>query len=1022
MHELVERAKEIGYPALALTDTNMCGALEFAREAKESGLRPITGGDITMMDGSRLTLLAKNRTGYSNISRLFTYASRVDRQNPQLNPDYIPDNGEGTIVITGGRDGTIPRLVYQGYYEAAEQTLRNYMEWFGRDSVYVELQQTMMFGDTRRNHELVRLARKVGAPLVCSNNVFYHVPERFKLQNALTAIKRNSTLSEVIDDLELSGECYLKTAEQMVRLFRWCPGAVENTVRIAEACEFDLTKDLGYRLPTPPVPDGYTPETYLRRLAYESAQRRYGGITDKIEARLQKELRLFEKHNLSGFILLYRDIAVTAYKIMIEEGLVSPETPMEEHPPGRGRGSSVALLVGYLLGLSHVDPLLYDLPLDRFLPEDMSKLPDIDLDFPRSIREKLITRIHSDWGEEHAVLVGAISKYRTRGVITDLGKAFGIPEENLKVLKSISDARTLKQDMLASPEFKDKVNAPLWKDLIELAPQLMGAPRGLGQHVGGMVLSTAPIPEMVPIRDGAIEGRYIMDWDKDTVQDANFAKIDLLSLPVLDQLEEARDLVMERTGVSVDVSRIDPHDADTYKMIGEGKAMCVFDLQSPAQLMMAQRLKPQSYKDIAYQVALIRPGVGMQGSAVSNFVDRYRHGAPWSYDHKLEKDALARGYGIIVWQEQVTQLIMDVAGLTGSEAEEIRRDFSKSNNERLIKRDWVKFRDGALKRDVDEDTARKIFQKINGHYMFPESHSYAFGITAYQAAWFKCHYPIEFYVSFMNSQPMGFYPLEAIKEDAKRHSVLFLNPDINLSNYRCTALEDSVLLGFRFVKNISGESAGVILEERERNGPYRHAGDLVRRTGLKPKAVRSLGLAGAFDNVTPNRKIALWEAGLYSRPSKGQLVLPISMDDSLPELEDFTDYQKMIMEYEIMHIHPKSHLMAYLRSALSSKVITAQKVYDAGERDEVTVAGWPIARQHPRGEEGTTYITIEDETSDIQLIVYPKIFAKFKKELRRDVIIASGKIAKWDGTTSVIVSHITSIQIPAEMPRSHDWH
>ena len=238
-HELVERAKEIGYSALALTDTNMCGALEFAREAKEFELRPITGGEITLVDGSRLTLLAKSRKGYSNSSRLFTYASRVDRQNPQLDPDYIPDHCEGTILITGGRDGAIPRLVHQGYYEAAEQTLRNYMEWFGHDSVYVELQQTMMFGDTRRNYELVRLARKVGAPLVSSNNVFYHVPERFKLQNVLTAIKRNSTLSEVIYELQLSGQCYLKTAEQMNRLFRWYPEAVENTLRIAEDCQFD---------------------------------------------------------------------------------------------------------------------------------------------------------------------------------------------------------------------------------------------------------------------------------------------------------------------------------------------------------------------------------------------------------------------------------------------------------------------------------------------------------------------------------------------------------------------------------------------------------------------------------------------------------------------------------------------------------------------------------------------------------------------------------------------------------------
>ena len=349
---------------------------------------------------------------------------------------------------------------------------------------------------------------------------------------------------------------------------------------------------------------------------------------------------------------------------------------------------------------------------------------------------------------------------------SDLDKALGLPRDDLRLLsKQIHshDGAKLKEEMLELPAFRGKVDAQGWRDLIELAPQLMDAPRSLGQHVGGMILSESPISGMVPIREGAIEGRYIMDWNKDSVADANFAKIDLLSLPVLDQLEEALDLIERREGGRPDLSRIDPEDPGVYDMINQGRSKGVFLLQSPAQLKMGQRLKSRSLLDLAYQVALIRPGVGVQGSSVSQFVERYRHGAPWEYDHPLEQRALERGYGIIVWQEQVVQFIMDVAGFTAAQADEVRRAFARPHSEHLVAMHRERFLEGAQSRDV----AERIFAKINGHYMFPESHSHAFAVTAYQAAWLKRYYPLEFFVTLMNNQPMGFYPLETLKEDAR---------------------------------------------------------------------------------------------------------------------------------------------------------------------------------------------------------------------------------------------------------------
>ena len=422
VHELLAQAKEYGYSALALTDTNLCGALEFARLSNSLGVQPITGGELTLTDGSRFTLLAKTRVGYSNISRLFTLANAVDRKEPMLDPSLLSDHSEGIVMLAGGRDGQLSRLVMSGRCGDARKLLGLYTEWYGPDSVYVELHHNLLQGDTARNRELVGLAREVDVPVVATNDVLYHSPERSRLQDALVAARLNTTIDQALPHLRPNHHLYLKSQAEMQRLFGECPEAVSNTLRIADRCDFDLSTDLGYSLPDPAVPDGYTPASYLRRLCYEAAVRRYGGVSERVESRLSEEFRLIEAHGLAGFLLLYREIVLIAQRIMEERGLVRPETPVEERPPGRGRGSSVALLVGYLIGISHVDPLAWDLTLERFISDDMTMLPDIDLDFPRGLRDELIERVHRHFGPEYAVLAGAISTYRLKGVIQDLGR------------------------------------------------------------------------------------------------------------------------------------------------------------------------------------------------------------------------------------------------------------------------------------------------------------------------------------------------------------------------------------------------------------------------------------------------------------------------------------------------------------------------------------------------------------------------------------------------------------------------
>ena len=1038
-HELLAQAKQFGYPALALTDTNLCGALEFARLAKSLGIQPITGAELTLTDGSKLALLAKTRAGYANISRLLTLANAADRRDPRLDPSHLPDHSEGVVLLTGGRDGPLSRLAANDRIGEAHGLLRQYLDWYGPNSVGVELQQNFLAGDTDRNRKLVGVAAEANAQVVATNDVHYHTPDRARLQHALVAARLNTTIDQALPHLRPNHHLHLKPPAEMARLYPECSQAVANTVAIAEQCSFDLSTDLGYALPDAAVPPGCTPNSYLEQLCREGAVRRYGGVTTEVEDRLAEEFRLIERLNLAGFLLLYREIALLAQQILVERGAVSPDTTVEERPPGRGRGSSTALLVGYLIGISHVDPLKWDLTLERFISEDMATLPDIDLDFPRGLRDELIERVHRHFGPEHAVLAGAVTTYQVKGIIQDLGMALGLPQERLSLLsKQISSHRAadLRHEMMEMAEFRDKVNAPGWRDLLDLAPQLMGAPRGLSQHVGGMVLSSSPIPEMVPIREGATEGRYIMDWDKDSVADAGFAKIDLLSLPVLDQIDEALDLVAKREGRRPDLSRIDPENPGVYDLINAGLCKGVFLLQSPAQLKMAQRLKSRNLLDLAYQVALIRPGVGTQGSAVSQFVERYRHGAEWEYDHPLEKRALERGYGIIVWQEQVVQLIEDVAGMTAAEADEVRRAFARPNNEHLIAMHGERFAEGARQNGVPEEAARTIFAKINGHYMFPESHSHAFAITAYQAAWLKRYHPVEFFVALMNNQPMGFYPLETLKQDARRFDVPFLNPCVNRSQAVCspddaqrgtgTSSQDSpggsVRLGLQLIKDVGAESARLIVADRQRQGPYASAGDLVRRTGLRDQAVLSLVMAGAFDAIAPNRREALWESGLQTRPSgNGQTALSLSTDDRVPRLCDFTEREKMMGEYRTMGIYPTGHLMEFVRPDLSPRVLPTAEVEKLGDDKPVRVAGWPVARQHPQGHNGTVFVTIEDETGDTQVIIYADLFAKRRRELSSQVIVVTGRISTWDGTVNVIATDVRAVDSGVAMPPSHDW-
>ena len=1062
IEELVGRAAELGYPALALTDhDNLCGALRFARKAKRVGLKPITGAEVTLAageapaaapqqqlgqrstasaqsprsalaSGSRavplhLTLLAATPTGYQNLCNLLSLSHAFsDRRSPEMDPALLPEHADGLVLLTGCADGPVPRLLADGRHEEAAALLRRYTEWFGEGNVYLELQQNLVRGDTARIKALAALGRETGIPFVATNNVYYHVRDRHRLQDCLVAIRHRKSLEESHRERRANAEFYLKSPAQMARLFRELPEALAATMTIAERCVFDPMDGLAYRFPDHPVPPGHTPITYLDHLCREAARRRYGSLTPEADARLREEMRRIERHGLAGLLLMYHEIIGIAREVQVDLGLVDPETPIEAAPPGRGRGSSVALLAAYLLGLSHIDPLTYDLGLDRFLPEDLVTVPDIDLDFPRDIREELIKRVHARYGWERAALTAAFPTYKIRGAVRDLGLALGLPEDQLdKLAKQTEHAgpRQLREEMLAMPDFRDKADAPVWRDLIDLAAQLDGFPRGIAQHPGGMVLSSTPLLDSVPIQPSAIDGRYIVQWDKHSVEDAGFVKIDFLALGALSQMQEAVRLIEERTGELLDLSQIDFEDEGVYAMMHRADTIGIFQIESAAQMQTITRIKPRNLVDMAFEVAAVRPGVGAN-DGVSEFIRR-RTANIERYEHPLEAPALRRTRGVVLFQDQFNELAVHVAGFSPTEAEEFRRAHGRlDEQESILAYWWPRFRDGAHGRGVDEATAARIFAKFNGHYMFPESHAYAFGVTAYQMAWLKYHYPLEFYVGLFNEQPMGFYNLETLKEDAKRHGVPVLNPDVNRSREGCLIAEESLLLGLLNVEAVGPSVAEGIVAERDANGPYSSVAELMTRTAIRQEPLDNLADAGALDELDrgsqrDTRRDTRWEIGLRYRQTGAQLALPLPVEQDMAALPEPTAWETMEGEYRTMGIHPRSHLMAYLRDRLPDVTMSAE-LWGLADGAEVRVAGLVVRRQHPQA--AAYFLTLEDELGHTPVVVWPAIYKRYRHVIREPVLLITGTVSHREGTMNVVVRHVEPIEgLGAASPPSKDW-
>ncbi len=1025
--ELAAQAAELGYTALALTDHDgVCGSLEFAHAAKHFGVRPITGAEVTLADGSHVTLLVETPKGYANLCRLLTAAHGDTRPlgresqpplEPRLEQALLEELNEGLVCLSGcARDG----LALRNPNAAARLA-----DVFGRDRFYVELQRPYERGDARRRMLLRDLAETLKVPTVATGDVHAHHPRRAALQDVLVAIRCRSSLDGCERERRGNHEAVLLPPAEAAGRFPDDANAVARTLDLADRLRFDLTQELGYRYPD--FSEGRDPAiVQLRRVCEQAFRDRYENRHRReAQQRLEDELQLIDYLGLAGFFLLHWEVLEVARECANE--VRGPGSMRHVLPPGRGRGSSVGSLVCYLTGLSHVDPVKNDLSLGRFLNRELATVPDIDLDFPRDIREKLIVAVTEKYGREHAALVASFATYRSRGAIRDVGKALGLPFAELERLARVSDgwnAKRVAEELSLLPDVERKLLSPRWRAFGELCTEIAGLPRHISQHPGGMVISTRPLVELVPVQPAAMAGRQMCQWDKDSCADAGFLKIDLLGLGMLSAVEECVDLIAQHHGERIDLSRVPLDDKDVFAEIQRADTIGDFQIESRAQMQTILRTRPENLDDITIQVALVRPGP-IQGKAVHPYIERrqkLREDPAYEppADHPLLREPLRETLGVVVFQDQVLDVAIHLAGFTVGEAEGLRRAMSRKRSHAALEAYRTRFVEGALAKGVEEQLAHVVYDKLVAFsgFGFPKSHSAAFGLLAYQSAWLRHHYSAEFLAALLNAQPMGFYPPATLVRDAQRRGVETRPPDVLRSAARCVLEGLAVRVGLSYVQSLSEDEAEAVVKERERGGPFTSIRGLAQRVALREPVLQALIESGACDCFGLKRRELLWQLGLVPRPQsvpgsggeERQLALPLEPTVETPELPEQTVWERMLTDYRTTSLSVGVHPLELMRPYLPPGTLSTEDLLERPNGSTVAVAGMVVARQRPSTANGVVFMLLEDEHGQMNLIVPPQVYDRFRAVIRGEpLILARGRYEHVDRNRNVLVRELASL-------------
>jgi len=947
--ELAERAKALGYKALALTDEcSLAGAVRAHQAAKECGLKLILGTEILVEKNLKLVLLATDRRSYGAISSLITTGRRRSKKGQySLSRDDVQNlAGTGALVLWIPEDDFAPAPWVEEHF---------------RGKAWIAAELHCGPNDRARLASLEELSQKAGLSLVAAGDVHMHVRSRRRLQDVLTAVRLGKPVAKCGQELFPNAERHLRLRMRLAQLYP-CELLAE-TLAIAERCDFSLDS-LRYEYPAELVPENHTPASWLRKLTADGLRWRFpGGVPAKVAQLVEHELKLIAELGYEPFFLTVRDVVQFA---------------RDNRILCQGRGSAANSVVCYALGITEVDPARMNMLFERFVSRERNEPPDIDVDFEHQRREEVIQYVYRKYGRDRAALAATVICYRTKSAIRGVGKALGLPLEEVDgIAKSF-----------AFPE--DKIDGS--NRLLELARALRGFPRHLSQHVGGFVISRGPLAELVPIENAAMPERSVIQWDKDDLEALGLLKVDVLALGMLSAIRRALDFLGMR------MHEIPAEDPEVYKMIQQADTIGVFQVESRAQMSMLPRLRPENFYDLVIEVAIVRPGP-IQGGMVHPYLRRRRGLEPVDYPSREVKKVLERTLGVPIFQEQVMELAMVAAGFTPGEADRLRRSMAAWKRTGGLEHFEERLKSGMQRNGYSGEFADSIYRQILGfgEYGFPESHSASFALLVYVSSWIKCHYPAAFCAALLNSQPMGFYAPAQLVQDARRHGVEMRPPDVQVSEWDCTLEGSALRLGLRMVSGLS-EAAGKRIPQGR---PYVSVSDLSERAKLDRKNLRCLAAAGALQSLAGHRRLAHWSAAGAERRAPLDAPAP----ERMPSLVAPREGEEIVADYASLGLTLGRHPLALLREHLEKRnLITAKALHLLPHGSTARVAGLVTCRQRPDTASGVVFVTLEDETGCMNVVVWRRLVEHQRGELLGARLLGVHGVLERDGEVVHLVA------------------
>ncbi len=1039
--ELATEAARLGLEALALTDHNgFYGVVRFAEAARAVGLPTVFGAEITLTPGlvddqhvartegdtlfqvdtgqvpdsnapdpagRHLLVLADGPSGYARLARALSLGHLAGEKGaPQFTFADIADAiGGVSWVLTGCRKGAVPQALFDDGPSAARRELERLVSAFGRDRVLVELWDHGDPIDSARNDALVEIAHRVGVECVASNNVHYAVPAQRKLATAIAAVRARRSLDEIDPWLPAASGAHLRSGAEQARRFARYPGVVELAGEIGRAAAFDLSL-VAPNLPPFPCPDGMNEMQFLRHITEEGGRRMYGdrpaphedlSVRARAWNTIDRELAIVEQLGFPGYFLVVWDLVEFCRRSNIF---------------CQGRGSAANSAVCYALGITKADAVSLGLLFERFLSTERDGPPDIDIDIESDRREEVIQYVYERYGRHHTAQVANVITYRARSSIRDMAKALGHSTGQQDAYAKQIDGWGGIAATAAQPD------CTIPPEVLELAVQVEDAPRHLGIHSGGMVICDRPVIEVCPVEWGRMNQRSVLQWDKDDCANAGLVKFDLLGLGMLSALHYAVDLIREHRGYEVDLATI-PQEDDVYAMLCRADTIGVFQIESRAQMATLPRLKPRRFYDLVVEVALIRPGP-IQGGSVHPYIRRRNGQEPVTYLHPLLENSLGKTLGVPLFQEQLMQMAIDVAGFSPSESDELRQAMGSKRSAARMENLKERLFAGMAERGVTDQVAEEIFVKMKAfaNYGFPESHSVSFAYLVYASSWIKFHEPAAFCAALVNAQPMGFWSPHTLVQDARRHGVVVRTPDLNSSMAGAT-LEDagaSVRLGIGSVRGVGAELAEQIEHERTQHGPYESPEDLVRRVPeLTLAHLEAMATADLFGECFGlERRQALWAVGAVAQSRPGRLP-GIVTGERPPSLPGMTPLEESVADLWATGVSPEGHPTRFVRSELAKLgVVTSAGLWQCEPSTRVVVAGVVTHRQRPMTAQGVTFLNLEDETGLVNVVVSKGCWARFRKVARgAPAMVIRGRLERSEGVINVVAEHMAPLPLAA---------